>query len=335
MAGPPRTAPGPPAVAWPADAGGPILPGVAVIFLFVDGIGAGARDPAVNPLARGDWLLSRFADGSGSALPAGGRARLADATLGVAGRPQSATGQAALLTGENAPAALGRHLVGFPNAPLRELIDRRSLFRTLAGAGRRAEFANAYPVAYLRALGIACEGEPELGLPRRRPRPSATTVAFRAGDGRFRTWGDARAGRGLTPDITGDRAAAHGLDLPRRSPEAAAELLLRLAEGADLSLFEFFESDEAGHERSMERATAVLERLDRFLRALVAGLPRGGSLIVTSDHGNVEDLSVRNHTRNRVPVLGFGPAADRVEEVADLTRLAPVLLDLAGAPPSA
>jgi 2,3-bisphosphoglycerate-independent phosphoglycerate mutase len=304
---------------------------MAVLFLFVDGVGAGARDPEVNPLARGDWLLSRFADGTGSELPSGGRAALADATLGVSGRPQSATGQAALLTGENAPAALGRHLVGFPNAPLRELIDRRSIFRSLAGAGRRAEFANAYPVAYLRALGIDCEGDAEPGLPRRRARASATTVAFRAGRGRFRTWADARAGRGLTHDITGERAAAHGLDLPRRPPEAAAQMLLRLAEGADLALFEFFESDEAGHARSMEHATSVLERLDRFLRAVVAGLPRDGALLVTSDHGNVEDLTMRNHTRNRVPVLGFGAAAGRVGEVTDLTRVAPLLLDLAGA----
>jgi len=302
-----------------------------VLFVFVDGVGAGAPDPEVNPLARGDWLLSRFADGSGASLPAGGAAVLADATLGVAGRPQSATGQAALLTGENAPAALGQHLVGFPNAPLRALIERHSLFRALRATGRRAEFANAYPIAYLRALGIDCLGEPELGFPRRRPRPSATTVAFRAGEGRFRSWPDARAGRGLTHDITGERARAHGLDLPERAPEAAAELLRGIAAEADLTLFEFFESDEAGHARSMEQATAVLARLDRFLRALVASLPADCSLLVASDHGNVEDLSTRNHTRNPVPVLGFGPAARRLAEVRDLTHVAPLLLELAGA----
>ncbi|HEY7725599.1 MAG TPA: alkaline phosphatase family protein [Anaeromyxobacteraceae bacterium] len=300
-----------------------------VIFVFVDGVGAGRRDPGANPLARGDFLLSRFDDGSGSELPGGGAAALADATLGVAGRPQSATGQAALLTGENAPRHLGRHLVGFPDAPLRALIDRRSIFRSLAAGGRRGTFVNAYPVAYLRALGIDCPGEPEFSLGRRRARPSATTVAFRAGGGSFRTWDDARAGRGLPHDITGERAAAHGGRLPRRDPEEAAAVLLGEARGADLALFEFFESDEAGHGRSMERALAVLRRLDRFLRALVAGLPPGASLLVASDHGNVEDLSVRNHTRNPVPVLGFGPAAERVGEVRDLTGVAPLLLELA------
>jgi 2,3-bisphosphoglycerate-independent phosphoglycerate mutase len=307
---------------------------VAVLFAFVDGVGAGAADPAVNPLARGDWLLSRFADGSGSALPRGGRAVLADAALGVAGRPQSATGQATLLTGENAPAALGRHLVGFPNPPLRALIDRASIFRRLEARGLRGEFANAYPVAYLQALGIPCAGEPEFRFPpRRRARPSASTVAFAAGAGRFRTFADARAGRGLTHDITGARAAAVGVALPHRPPGEAAQLLLDIARDGALTLFEFFETDEAGHARDMERALSVLERLDAFLRALVAGLPEGWSLVVASDHGNLEDLSIRNHTRNPVPVLAFGPAAERLSGVSDLTHVAPLLLELAEATP--
>lgn len=303
---------------------------MAAVFVFVDGVGAGAPDPAVNPLARGEFLLSRFADGSGAPLPGGGRAVLADATLGVAGRPQSATGQTAILTGENAPAHVGGHVLGFPNARLRDLLRARSLFRDLAAAGRRAAFANAYPVAYLRALGIEADGEPEFPPPRR-ARASATTVAFAAGGMRFRTWADARAGDGLTHDITGRRARAHGLDLPLRAPEEGAEVLLRIARGADLALFEFFETDEAGHARDMDRALDALRRLDVFLRTLVAGLGPGDALVVASDHGNVEDLSTRNHTRAPVPVLGFGRAAARIGEVRDLTHLKAVLLGLAAA----
>jgi hypothetical protein len=302
---------------------------VATLFVFVDGVGAGTRDPDRNPLARGEFLLSQFQDGSGAALPAGGRVAFADATLGISGRPQSATGQTTILTGENAPALIGHHLLGFPNARLRELLQRRSLFRTLAEAGRSAAFANAYPVAYLRALGFEASGEAEFEVGRRRARASATTVAFAAGGGRFRTWPDARDGRGLTHDITGSRARSHGADLPERAPAEAAELLLALARGHDLTVFEFFETDEAGHARSMERALDALGRLDRFLRTVVAGLGPDDSLVVASDHGNVEDLSIRNHTRAPVPVLGFGRAAARVPGVADLTHLAPLLTALA------
>jgi hypothetical protein len=308
---------------------------VAVLFVFVDGVGAGARDPDVNPLARADLLLSRFGDGSGAPLPAGGRAVLADACLGVPGRPQSATGQSALLTGANAPALLGRHLLGFPNAPLRELLRARSLFRTLSAAGRRAVFANAFPVAYLRALGLEADGEPEFDLGRRRARASATTVAFSAGGFPFTTWRDALEGRGLSHDVVGRRARARGLPLPAREPAEAAEILLALARAHDLALFEFFETDEAGHARSMEAALDALGRLDAFLRHLVAALRPGDALVVASDHGNVEDLSVRNHTRAPVPVLGFGRAAGALERVTDLTHVAPLLLELAGVrPPS-
>ncbi len=307
---------------------------MATLFVFVDGVGAGAPDPSVNPLARGEFLLSRFADGSGAELPRGGRAALADACLGVPGRPQSATGQSTILSGENAPLAMGRHLLGFPSRALRGWLEPRSLFRALAAGGRRAAFANAFPVAHLRALGLPADGEPEFDLAalRRRARASATTVAFAAGGERFLTWEDARRGRALTHDLTGARAAAFGARLPRRTPEEAAAILLGLAAGSDLVLFEFFESDEAGHARSMERALEALSRLDRMLRALVAGLGAGDSLLVASDHGNVEDLSTRNHTLARVPVLGFGPAAERLDGVRDLTHLAPLLSDLAGAP---
>jgi 2,3-bisphosphoglycerate-independent phosphoglycerate mutase len=304
---------------------------VTVLFVFVDGVGAGARDPDRNPLAREEYLLSRFDDGSGAPLPAGARAVLADATLGVPGRPQSATGQTAILTGENAPRLLGRHLLGFPNGELRALLRERSLFLALRRAGRRAVFANAYPVAYLRALGFPAEGEPEFSLGKRRPRAAATTVAYAAGGGAFRTWGDARAGRGLTHDITGCTARGRGADVPAREPAEAADVLLALSRGHDLALFEFFETDEAGHARSMERARDALARVDAFLRRLAARLGPEDALVVASDHGNVEDLGSRNHTRAPVPVLGFGRAAAEIAGVRDLTHLAPLLARLAGA----
>lgn len=304
---------------------------MTVLFVFVDGVGAGARDPERNPLARGDFLLSRFEDGSGAALPGTARAVLADATLGVPGRPQSATGQTAILTGENAPRLLGKHLLGFPNAALRAVLRERSLFLALARAGRSAVFANAYPVAYLRALGLPAEGEPEFSIGNRRARPAATTVAYAAGGGAFLTWSDARAGRGLTHDITGRTSRGRGADVPAREPEEAADVFLALARGQDLALFEFFETDEAGHARSMERALDALARVDAFLRRLVSRLGPDDALVVASDHGNVEDLATRNHTLAPVPVLGFGRAAAEIDEVRDLTHLAPLLARLAGA----
>lgn len=306
---------------------------MGTLLCFVDGVGAGERDPSRNPLARGEFLLSRFSDGTGAPLPGGMRSGLADACLGVAGRPQSATGQTAIFTGENAPALLGRHLLGFPNAALRRLLSTRSVFARLAAAGRRVAFANAFPAAYLHALGLPCRAEPEPFLTgrARRPRASASTLAFAAAQAELRTWDDARRGLAVTHDLDGARARALGAELPERTPREAAGILLGLAKEHDLTLFEYFETDEAGHARDMDFAARALGKIDALLRAVALGLPEGNSLVVISDHGNLEDLSTRNHTLAQVPVLALGPAARRLESVKALTDVAPLLWELSAA----
>ena len=105
-----------------------------------------------------------------------------DACLGIAGRPQSATGQATLFTGVNAAAHLGQHLHGFPNAKLRQLLAAESVFCKVGAAGGRATFANAYPRPYLSYLDLPYEGPRAAPLvveprARRRLRPSASTCA--------------------------------------------------------------------------------------------------------------------------------------------------------------
>jgi len=147
-----------------------------VALLFIDGVGVGVKNPDVNPLARGDFLLSQFQDGAGSVLP-GGELSLVDATFGMAGRPQSASNQTALLTGLPAPRLVGRHVLGYPDAALRALLKEHSLVKRLVDAGRQATFANAYPAAYLAALGLphAEGGAPDVEISaraRRRLRPS-------------------------------------------------------------------------------------------------------------------------------------------------------------------
>ncbi len=302
---------------------------------MVDGVGVGRNDPAVNPLAGEGQLLSRFDDGTGEPLPGGGAAGEADAALGVPGRPQSATGHTTLLTGTNAPAHLGKHLLGFPNAPLRALLADGGVFGAARRAGRRAAYANAYACAYLDVLGLphvhAAAPEPPLPARVRRLRPSASTVAAAGAGLELRTFEHLRRGEAVFHDVTGELPRSFGADVPLRSEEEAAAALLGIAAAHDLTMFEFFQSDEAGHGQYAARAKAVLGKLDRLLRALVARLPPGGGLLVTSDHGNVEDLSSRQHTRNPVPVLGFGTAAAEVSSIRSLVDVGPALLRLSGA----
>jgi hypothetical protein len=304
---------------------------VHVALLFIDGVGIGRNDPAVNPLAGRDLLLSRFQDAPGPPLPHGGRCVPVDTTFGVPGRPQSASNQTAILTGEPAPALIGRHVLGYPNAPLRELLARRSLVRRLVEAGRSATFANSYPAPYLDALGLRrrpAEPSDFVFSPAalRRLKASASTLAFSAGAVPLRTLEDAWAGEGLTHDVTGERANARGLPVPRRTPEEAADVFWRVASGADFTLFEHYLADEAGHARDFEAARAALDTFDAFTRAVLARRPPEARVLICSDHGNVEDLSTRTHTLHRVPVLYFGPPAPEVEALATVADVGRTVL---------
>lgn len=292
---------------------------MTVALLFIDGVGVGQRDPRVNPLARHAFLLSQFADGHGTALPRNGAMITVDATFGVPGRPQSASNQTALLTGTPAPRIIGKHVLGFPNPSLRELIREHSIIRRMVHAGKRATFANSYPAGYLDALGLRRRSSEraDVEIPeraRRRLKASATTLAMAAGDVPLRTLDDARAGRGLTHCIDGRRASAQGFGVPQRSPEEAAKIFLELASEVDFALFEHFLADEAGHAQDFAAAEAALGTFDDFARQVVKQKPDLLHLVIVSDHGNVEELSSRQHTLNRVPVLYFGPTPEILRE---------------------
>ncbi len=305
-----------------------------VALLFTDGVGVGARDPARNPLARGEWLLSQFDDGSGTRLPGGARHDL-DTTFGVPGRPQSASNQTALFTGLEAPRLIGQHVLGYPTAPLKALLAEHSIARKATERRRTVAFANAFPAVYLHALGLgeASPHEPAPALPerwRRRLKPSASTLAMVAGGVRLKTFDDLEEGRALTPDVDGRMAARRGVHLPPRSPVEAARIFWSLA--TDLTLFEHFLADEAGHAQDVDAAVTALSTFDAFARAVLEQRPPDAHVFVVSDHGNVEDLSTRNHTLNPVAALSFGPGEGRfgaLRTLADVGRAALALLEAA------
>jgi hypothetical protein len=288
-----------------------------VLLIFVDGLGIGTRG-AHNPLhLLGDEAapLAVF-EGEEPTLPFDGLLVRTDARLGVEGRPQSASGQTTILTGVNAPAALGYHKQGFPNERMREIIREHSIFLRLARLGVGPNlFANAYASRFFAA----------------RPRwVSATTVAVEAAGLPFRTVEDLREGRALYHDFTNRALGAFGDEAPSRTPEEAADVLAALAAGHCFTLYEHFIADRAGHERDFDFARAVLRELARFVRAVLARVDLARTnVILTSDHGNVEDLSTRNHTLNFVPTLAWGPArstvARRVRTLADIT---PTIADI-------
>src|SRR5882724_4789104 len=118
---------------------------MSVLLFFIDGLGIGSRG-SQNPLDGLDGAepLAIFG-GETPKTPFGGIVVPTDACLGIEGRPQSASGQTTILTGINAPALLGYHKQGFPNAAMLDIIRQHSLFLLLTRAGiEPITFANTY-----------------------------------------------------------------------------------------------------------------------------------------------------------------------------------------------
>ncbi len=281
-----------------------------VLMVLLDGVGLPPEAPGIYRHAPN---LLRLVREHGTAI---------DACLGLPGPPQSATGQTALLTGRNAAGLLGEHLQAYPNARLRRLIGTHNVFTRLLARGRSCTFANAY----VRGPGR------ELPLIRR----SVTTVATLAAFGETRSRADLLAGNAVYHDITRWTLRESGPAVPEVTEPRAARHLAEILHTVDFCLFEYFLTDHMGHRGTSEDKIAVLASLDRFLEALTVELdPNTEMLLITSDHGNIEDGSRRGHTRNPVPLIARGPAGEDVlASCRDLTDVTPAILALLG-PPSA
>ncbi|MEZ4387836.1 MAG: peptidase [Candidatus Krumholzibacteriia bacterium] len=282
-----------------------------VALLFVDGLGWGEPDPERNPCWSYGGRLLRWPvagrPGEPVSVAHGGWAVPLDACLGIGGLPQSATGQTTLLTGINAQAVQGRHLSGFPGPTLRGVLLAHSLLKQVHDRGRKAAFFNTFR-------------SPFFDWPRERQlRMSATTVANLAADLPFFDVPDMAAGRSLYQDFTGVELRELGFDAPRLSPAQAGDVLAINLGLHDLLLYEYFLTDKAGHTGERARCEDQLARYDAFLEAVLEGRPDGVLVVLCSDHGNIEDLHVKTHTRNPVPLAAWGPGAR--EFVAGKTRL--------------
>lgn len=299
------------------------------LLLFLDGVGIGEADPRANPFAAA--RLPRLRALLGGRLPFRGEERIeaeravlvpADAALGVPGTPQSGTGQTALLTGRNAAELYGRHFGPWVPTPLREMLGAESLLARARAAGRSVAFANAYP---LRSV------EPD---PRIFRRPAAPPLAAAAAGALTRDLPELLAGEAVASSITNEQWRRHaGALVPEIGPEEAGRRLARIAAAAEVTLFAHYDTDHVGHRGGLEGAVRALEKVDAFLGALVDALPADALLVVSSDHGNLEDVAAE-HTLNPVPALAAGPGRERLaERVAAITDVAPAMLELLGIDP--
>ncbi|MEL6445510.1 MAG: peptidase [Bacteroidota bacterium] len=295
-----------------------------LLFVFLDGVGLGPATDA-NPLATNDLpAFARLAGGhawtdAAPVLTAPRHLfRPIDANLGVEGLPQSGTGQASLFTGVNCAERAGRHYGPYPHSTSKPVLKERNLFAQLHAAlgtdqpvDATCAFANAYPSRFFEVM-------------RQRKRWTVTSYCCYASGVRLRRAADLERRRALFADLTG--ASWPGAALPVRSEAEAAADLLALAARRHVTLFEFWLTDKVGHAQDPGTAATLLAGLDRFLGALLDGLANDVTLVLSSDHGNIEDLATKSHTRHPVPLLAVGPGAAALAEVEDVCGVVPSLV---------
>ena len=294
-----------------------------VLLLFLDGVGIGPDVPQLNPFAHaalptltaclGDgWQFARSAQSGdcGTLIPT-------DATLGVDGIPQSATGQATIITGKNIPSLIGRHWGPWPNAEIRRYLTEDNLFNAVSAEGGTVALLNAYPQAYFDAISR-----------RRRSYSVFPFIEVSSGQGLF-TSADLRAGRAISPNFTNQdwREHLNMADLPQLTQQEAGQHIAMLAQEYTFSFIDHWSTDYIGHRGPLEKAIKQLEHIDAVIGGILSNWDyQNGLLIITSDHGNIEDLSQRRHTNNPVPTILIGrDHAHLAPHIRDLTDIATVV----------
>lgn len=273
---------------------------MALLFVFIDGIGVGensGKNPLADPSLRSfSWFTGREGFHSGCEIIDSDTIlyRPIDANLGVEGYPQSGTGQTSLFTGINASKVIGKHFGPYPHSKIKPLLNQESVFHKTIEIEKKPHFLNAYPEIFFEKS-------------EKRNRWSCTTLMTKSAGLKLNGIDDVREGRAVTAEIVQSawRDQLH-LDVPLIEPEEASERVGRAMKENDLVLYEYYLTDKAGHNQDRETAGRVLQNLDRFLYSIIHSLVQSDTIVITSDHGNIEDLSVKTHTRNPVPLMVTG-----------------------------
>lgn len=297
-----------------------------VLMIFLDGVGLGAAGRPDNPLGSRRYAsLERLALGqrwTAEATPSetpNHVFRGIDATLGVDGLPQSGTGQASLLTGVNCAQIVGRHFGPYPHSRTRPIIQEKNVFSQVLGlrSGRdqTVAFANAYPRRFFSHAAT-------------RDRWTVTTRCCLDAGVEIRSTDRLLLAEAVAADLTGESWPEPEIRLAPIDEREAATRLISLARCHSFTLFEYYLTDKAGHARDPVMAERILESLEKLFDGVLREInPTTDLLLITSDHGNLEDLSTKTHTRNAVPLVAFGVRAKTFANVRALTGVLPAIMD--------
>jgi len=284
---------------------------LAVIFIFIDGVGLGdasSKNPFYVDTYESFQILSgeNFNNNGKPILSKKHIFKSIDANLGVDGLPQSGTGQTTLFTGENASKVIGKHFGPYPHTGIKYLLKEQSLFHAVKEMGKKPYFINAYPPIFFEHA-------------KRRNRWSCTTLMTQSADLTLNSTEEVLNEEALTAEIVQNAWRERlNIDLPKIDATEAAQRLLNVVPNYDLVMYEYYLTDKAGHNQKIEDAQTVLKTLDEFLLHIIREKRSEDVLVITSDHGNLEDLSTKTHTRNEVPLFVMGEGAEVLEKIESL-----------------
>ncbi len=288
-----------------------------IILVLIDGIGIGADTCLWNPFNHiHTSIFSRIVATGPTELPYNGISVPTRTDLGIEGLPQSATGQTTILTGINAAQRLGRHLSGFPTKTLKAIIEQENILKETHSRGLKGAYINAYQPFYLPNFD-------------RLPKSAPTLCALSIGQELF-SLEMVKKKAALYQDFTNLLLIEKGYDLPLLSPKDAGATLAMVSKRYHLTIYEYFLTDLIGHAMDLKGAILEINKLEGFLEGLIEHIDlKGTSVIVTSDHGNMEDLCVKTHTKNPVATLLWGRGSEELaHEILSLEDISPSIKTL-------
>ncbi len=289
---------------------------MSIIYLFIDGIGIGDNNALINPFSRYATSILEICKGNlyfNHNIKNNIRVIPLDANMGVEGIPQSATGQTSLWTGVNAPKVLGCHITGFPGPRLKKIIYDHSIIKKFKENHYPSTLLNAYSPKFLEKI----EKLPRFAS-------ASTHVQKSAGQSLF-SIDDILKKKAIYMDITHHIMHEYYPELKSQIPimdafERGVDLV-EIAHNYELVIFEYFLSDKAGHSQSFEAAKFIIHTLEKFIHGIMEAMTQDDTLIITSDHGNMEDLSTNTHTKNLVPLIIYGKLKNEFNDLIYLYQI--------------
>lgn len=294
-------------------------------MIFIDGVGIGKEDYEFNPFFRYGFktfseLFGKIPSLKNPVIEKRNRFLFpADARLGFEGFPQSGTGQTSIFCGVNAAKLIGKHFGPYPYSTLIPVIKEKNIFKHFLKKKQKTFFANAYPKVFFDYINSG------------KQRLSVTSLSCHLSGIRLNRVVDVRKGNALTAEITNERWNTKlGYSLPVIKPETAARRLLRIASKNKFTLYEYFLTDHIGHGRYDGETESTLRTLDDFLFTILYEMDyKKLSLIICSDHGNFEDLSMKTHTLNPALTITAGKYSEQLfKSIKNIAQIKSAIINI-------